>query len=172
MAQIKDACFMAVRSRNQVDAKVIEAAPRLVAIDVFPVEPYSNDDEFLSPLRGLDQSILTPQIGGSTEEAYENIGGEVEEKPPCYSYTGTTAWAANFLEVALLAHVSKHRSLYVYQNITGVMSPINQVFSENNGNVGDQYLQTMGDTGCVVIDVEAVYLKALFTRLTAIEGTL
>ena len=78
------------------------------------------------------------------------------EKPQCYSYNGTTALAADFPEVALLAHVSKRRSLYVFQNIPGVMSPINQTLSENNGNVGDQYLQTMGDTGYVVIDIDAV----------------
>ena len=108
------------------------------------------------PLRGLDQCILKPQIGDSTEEAQENIGGEVAEKLQCYSYNGTTASAADFPEVALLSHVSKHRSLYVYQNIPGVMSPINQLLSENNGNMGDQYPQTMGGTGYVVIDIDAV----------------
>ena len=69
VAQIKDTCFMTIRSRNQLGAKMIEAAPHFVAIEVFPVEPCSNDDEFLSPLRGLDQCILTPHIGGSSEEA-------------------------------------------------------------------------------------------------------
>ena len=78
------------------------------------------------------------------------------EKLQCYSYNRTTASAADFPEVALLAHVSRHRSLYVYQNVPGVMSPINQVLSENNGNVGDQYPQAMGDTGYVVIDIDAV----------------
>ena len=78
------------------------------------------------------------------------------EKLQCYSYNGTTASAADFPEVALLAHISKRRSLCVYQNIPGVMSPINQMSSENNGNVGDQYLQTMGDTGYTVIDIDAV----------------
>ena len=78
------------------------------------------------------------------------------EKLQCYSYNGTTASAADFPELALLAHASNHRSLYVYQNIPSVMSPISQLLSENNGNVGDQYLQTLGDTGYVVIDIDAV----------------
>ena len=89
-----------------------------------------------------------------------------------YSYNGTTVSAATFPKVALLAHVGTHRWLHVSQNTPGVMSTINQLFSENNGNVSDQYLQTMGDTGYVVIDIEADYSKALITSLTAIEGTL
>jgi D-3-phosphoglycerate dehydrogenase len=142
------------------------------AIDVFPVEPRSNNDEFLSPLRGLDQCILTPHIGGSTEEAQENIGVEVAEKLTRYSDNGTTTSAVNFPEVALPEHDGKHRLLHVHQNIPGVMSAINQVFSENNVNVSGQYLQTMGDAGYVVIDIEADYSKALITSLTLIEGTL
>jgi D-3-phosphoglycerate dehydrogenase len=142
------------------------------AIDVFPVEPRSNNDEFLSPLRGLDQCILTPHIGGSTQEAQENIGVEVADKLTRYSDNGTTLSAVNFPEVALPAHDGKHRLLHVHRNIPGVMSAINQVFSENNVNVSGQYLQTMDDTGYVVIDIETDYSKALIKGLTAIEGTL
>ena len=142
------------------------------AIDVFPVEPRSNNDEFISPLRGLDQCILTPHIGGSTQEAQENIGVEVAEKLTRYSDNGTTTSAVNFPEVALPEHEGKHRLLHVHQNIPGIMSAINQVFSESAVNVSGQYLQTMGDTGYVVIDIESDYSKTLFSQLSGIEGTL
>ena len=142
------------------------------AIDVFPVEPRSNNDEFVSPLRGLEQCILTPHIGGSTQEAQENIGVEVAEKLTRYSDNGTTTSAVNFPEVALPEHEGKHRLLHVHQNIPGIMSAINQVFSESSVNVSGQYLQTMGDTGYVVIDIESDYSKTLISQLSGIEGTL
>ena len=142
------------------------------AIDVFPVEPRSNNDDFQSPLRGIDQCILTPHIGGSTQEAQENIGVEVAEKLTRYSDNGTTTSAVNFPEVALPEHEGKHRLLHVHQNIPGIMSAINQVFSDSSVNVSGQYLQTMGDTGYVVIDIESDYSNTLISRLSAIEGTL
>ena len=142
------------------------------AIDVFPVEPRSNNDDFQSPLRGIDQCILTPHIGGSTQEAQENIGVEVAEKLTRYSDNGTTTSAVNFPEVALPEHEGKHRLLHVHQNIPGIMSAINQVFSDSSVNVSGQYLQTMGDTGYVVIDIESDYSKTLINQLSAIEGTL
>ena len=142
------------------------------AIDVFPVEPRSNNDEFQSPLRGIDQCILTPHIGGSTQEAQENIGVEVAEKLTRYSDNGTTTSAVNFPEVALPEHEGKHRLLHVHQNIPGIMSAINQVFSDSSVNVSGQYLQTMGDTGYVVIDIESDYSNTLINQLSAIEGTL
>lgn len=142
------------------------------AIDVFPIEPRSNNDEFLSPLRGLDQCILTPHIGGSTQEAQENIGVEVAEKLIRYSDNGTTISAVNFPEVALPEHDGKHRLLHVHRNIPGIMSSINQIFGGNDVNVSAQYLQTVGSTGYVVIDIEADYSKALIKQLSDIEGTL
>ncbi len=142
------------------------------AIDVFPVEPRSNNDEFHSPLRGIDQCILTPHIGGSTQEAQENIGVEVAEKLTRYSDNGTTTSAVNFPEVALPEHEGKHRLLHVHQNIPGIMSAINQVFSDSSVNVSGQYLQTMGDTGYVVIDIESDYSSTLINQLLVIEGTL
>ena len=142
------------------------------AIDVFPVEPRSNNDEFHSPLRGIDQCILTPHIGGSTQEAQENIGVEVAEKLTRYSDNGTTTSAVNFPEVALPEHEGKHRLLHVHRNIPGIMSAINQVFSDSSVNVSGQYLQTMGDTGYVVIDIESDYSSTLINQLSAIEGTL
>ncbi|NRD51386.1 phosphoglycerate dehydrogenase, partial [Corallococcus exiguus] len=97
------------------------------AIDVFPVEPRSNKDEFTSPLRGLDNVILTPHIGGSTMEAQANIGLEVAEKLVKYSDNGTSTSSVNFPEVALPAHPGKHRILHIHRNVPGVLSAINQV---------------------------------------------
>ena len=142
------------------------------AIDVFPVEPKSNNDSFESPLRGIDNCILTPHIGGSTQEAQANIGVEVAEKLAHYSDNGTTVSAVNFPEVALPEHQGKHRLLHVHDNVPGIMSAINAVFSENDVNVSGQYLQTRGDTGYVVIDIEANYSEAVSDRLSAIPGTL
>src|SRR5690606_12348427 len=101
------------------------------AIDVFPVEPRSNDEEFLSPLREFDNCILTPHVGGSTMEAQENIGLEVAEKLVKYSDNGSSFTSVNFPEVALPAHPGKHRLLHIHQNIPGVLSEINNIFSSS-----------------------------------------
>ena len=98
------------------------------AIDVFPVEPKSNSEEFISPLRNFDNVILTPHIGGSTQEAQENIGVEVAEKMVVYSDNGTSISAVNFPQVALPAHADTHRLLHVHRNVPGMMSAINKVF--------------------------------------------
>jgi len=142
------------------------------AIDVFPVEPRSNDDEFESPLRGIDNALLTPHIGGSTMEAQANIGLEVAEKMARYSDNGTTLSAVNFPEVALPEHDDQHRLLHVHRNVPGVMGEINRVFSENGINITAQYLQTLSDIGYVVIDVESEYSELALTQLRSIEGTL
>ena len=141
-------------------------------IDVFPVEPRSNDDEFVSPLRRFDNIFLTPHIGGSTVEAQENIGMEVAEKLARYSDNGTTTSSVNFPEVALPEHAGSHRLLHVHHNVPGVMSAINNVFSENNLNVSAQYLQTNDAIGYVVIDIDAEYSDIALEKLANIEGTI
>jgi D-3-phosphoglycerate dehydrogenase len=141
-------------------------------IDVFPVEPRSNDDEFISPLRSFDNTFLTPHIGGSTVEAQENIGMEVAEKLARYSDNGTTTSSVNFPEVALPEHAGSHRLLHIHHNVPGIMSAINNVFSENNLNVSAQFLQTTEAVGYVVIDVDAEYSDVALTKLAAIEGTI
>src|SRR5690554_2474263 len=142
------------------------------AIDVFPVEPKSNDEEFVSPLREFDNCILTPHVGGSTIEAQENIGREVAEKLAMYSDNGTSVSSVNFPEVALPSHPNQHRLLHIHENVPGVMSEINQVFSENSINVCGQYLQTKQDIGYVVIDVDKAYGELALEKLLQVKGTI
>lgn len=142
------------------------------AVDVFPVEPKSNNDEFISPLRGLPNVFLTPHVGGSTMEAQENIGSEVAEKLVRYSDNGTTTSAVNFPEVALPAHHNQHRILHVHKNVPGVMSAINSIFAENNINLCSQYLQTTGDIGYVVLDIDSGCGEMAKKALSTIEGTI
>ena len=142
------------------------------AIDVFPVEPKSNSDEFISPLRGFDNAILTPHIGGSTQEAQENIGVEVAEKLVRYSDNGSTLTSVNFPEVALPPHPNHHRLLHVHENRPGVLSAINTVFAENQINIGSQFLQTSDKIGYVVIDVDRDYSDVALEKLSEIEGTI
>ena len=142
------------------------------AIDVFPVEPRSNKDLFESPLRGIDNVILTPHIGGSTMEAQENIGIEVAEKLVKYSDNGTSTSSVNFPEVALPAHPGKHRLLHIHRNVPGVLAQINQVFSDNQINIASQYLQTNEAVGYVVIDIDAVHSELALARLAEVPGTI
>ncbi len=142
------------------------------AIDVFPVEPHSNDDPFESPLQRYDNVILTPHVGGSTVEAQENIGQEVADKLVKYSDNGSTITSVNFPEVALPAHPGIHRLLHVHRNVPGVLTAINQVFSDNQINIAAQYLQTNEKVGYVVVDVEAEYSDLALSELQSIEGTI
>lgn len=141
------------------------------AIDVFPVEPRSNDDEFISPLREFDNCILTPHIGGSTMEAQENIGLEVAEKLIKYSDNGSSFTSVNFPEVALPAHPNMHRLLHIHHNIPGVLSEINSIFSETGINIRSQYLQTNDDIGYVVTDIDVGDSKLALEKLHQVKGT-
>lgn len=142
------------------------------AIDVFPTEPKSNDEEFVSPLRQFDNVILTPHIGGSTQEAQENIAIEVADKLVKYSNNGSTMSAVNFPQVSLPEHDNRHRILHIHHNRPGVLTQINQVLSENNVNISGQYLQTQGDLGYVVTDIEDGSSQTALDKMRQIEGTI
>jgi D-3-phosphoglycerate dehydrogenase / 2-oxoglutarate reductase len=139
------------------------------AIDVFPVEPKADRDEFVSPLRGMENVILTPHVGGSTEEAQQNIGIEVAEKLIKYSNNGSTLTAVNFPEVSLPEHPGKHRLLHTHHNRPGVLSAVNAVFSRKQINITGQYLQTNAQIGYVVIDVETGTREASLDVKRALE---
>ncbi|WP_027875138.1 phosphoglycerate dehydrogenase [Spongiibacter marinus] len=160
LAQMKSGAILINASRGTVvdiDAlcnALSDARLSGAAIDVFPEEPRGNNDEFVSPLREFDNVFLTPHIGGSTVEAQQNIGLEVADKLVKYSDNGTTTSSVNFPEVALPAHPGKHRILHVHRNVPGILSAINQIFSENNINISGQYLQTNDQVGYVVMDLD------------------
>ncbi|TXI31636.1 MAG: ACT domain-containing protein, partial [Ottowia sp.] len=144
------------------------------AVDVFPSEPKANGDEFLSPLRGRDNVILTPHIGGSTLEAQDNIGIEVAAKLVRYSDNGSTLSAVNFPEVTLPGHAGSLRLLHIHRNVPGVLSKVNDIFGRHALNIDGQFLRTDPKVGYVVIDVAADEAQgaALREELAAIPGTL
>jgi D-3-phosphoglycerate dehydrogenase len=142
------------------------------AFDVYPIEPEGNEEEFLSPLRKFDNVILTPHIAGSTLEAQANIGTEVSEKLVRYSDNGSTLSAVNFPEVSLPEHPGSHRLLHIHENVPGVLSKVNAVFSKNKINISGEYLQTNAKIGYVVIDVVAESSRVALKALADIEGTI
>ncbi|MDA0149686.1 phosphoglycerate dehydrogenase [Vibrio sp. LaRot3] len=141
------------------------------AIDVFPTEPKTNADPFESPLMKYDNVILTPHVGGSTQEAQENIGVEVAGKLAKYSDNGSTLSSVNFPEVSLPEHGDCSRLLHIHQNRPGVLTQINTIFAEEGINIAGQYLQTSADLGYVVIDVETERSEEALAKLKSIEGT-
>jgi len=144
------------------------------ALDVFPVEPKGNGDIFESPLTRHDNVILTPHVGGSTLEAQDNIGVEVAAKLVRYSDNGSTLSAVNFPEVTLPEHEDSLRLLHIHQNVPGVLSRVNEIFSRHNVNIDGQFLRTDPKVGYVVIDITASEAQAAAVRdeLAAIPGTL
>ena len=141
------------------------------AIDVFPSEPKSNDEEFHSALREFDNCIITPHVGGSTMEAQENIGIEVAEKLALYSDNGSSFTAVNFPEVTLPAHPGKHRLLHIHKNVPGVLTEINRIFSDTGINISSQYLQTNEEVGYVVMDIDEQYSELALEKLNEVNGT-
>ena len=142
------------------------------AIDVFPVEPGSNDQEFASPLRRFDSVILTPHIGGSTLEAQENIGIELAAKLIKYSDNGSTVTAVNFPEVALTEHAGKHRILHIHRNQPGVLAELNRELTAAGLNILGQHLKTDERTGYVITDVDRDYDPEALLALKTVAGTL
>jgi D-3-phosphoglycerate dehydrogenase len=164
---------------NVVDIDVLAAALRDkhlagAAVDVFPKEPKGRDEVFESALREFDNVLLTPHVGGSTQEAQLNIGTEVASKLVRYSDNGSTLSAVNFPEVNLPEHVGSSRLLHIHHNVPGVLSRINDVFSKLGVNINGQHLQTDGDMGYVVLDASASdsQSEALRAQLATIPGTI
>ena len=178
IAQLKQDSILINAARGTVvDIDALAAALgqgkiRGAAIDVFPVEPASINEEFVSPLRKFDNVILTPHIGGSTAEAQENIGFEVAGKFVKYSDNGSTLSSVNFPEVSLPEHVGTKRLLHIHENRPGVLNKLNQIFVEANLNIAAQYLQTDPKIGYVVVDVETDDASPLLAKLREIEGTI
>lgn len=124
------------------------------AVDVYPEEPESNRDGFASPLRNLPNVVLTPHIGGSTEEAQEAIGREVSAALIKYINTGATAGAVNFPQIELPLARGAHRILNIHRNVPGVLRDINRIVSDHNANIRAQVLSTNPDVGYLIMDLE------------------
>ncbi|MGY3609748.1 MULTISPECIES: phosphoglycerate dehydrogenase [unclassified Bradyrhizobium] len=144
------------------------------AVDVFPVEPASNADRFVSPLQGLSNVILTPHVGGSTEEAQDRIGGEVARKLIDYSDVGSTLGAVNFPQVQLPARPTGTRFIHVHRNVPGVLRQVNDAVSRHGINILAQYLQTDPEVGYVVLETDVVggEGEGLLADLRAVDGTI
>ncbi len=142
------------------------------AADVFPEEPASNSEKFCSELQAFDNVILTPHIGGSTQEAQENIGQEVAEKLIRYSDNGSTVGAVNFPQVSIQPNYNKQRFLHIHKNMPGLLKDINFVFTNKGINIAAQYLQTDADIGYVIIDVECNNCDKILNELKTIPHTI
>jgi D-3-phosphoglycerate dehydrogenase len=142
------------------------------AVDVFPYEPVSNDEEFINALRGLPNTILSPHIGGSTSEAQENIGQFVPGKMMDYINSGSTSNSVNFPNLTLPTLENAHRLIHVHDNVPGILARINQVLADNGVNIVGQYLKTNEHIGYVITDVNKLYDKEIVNKLRAIEHTI
>jgi D-3-phosphoglycerate dehydrogenase len=144
------------------------------ALDVFPVEPSSNADRFKTPLQGLNNVILTPHIGGSTEQAQDRIGREVARKMLDYFSSGSTMGAVNFPQVQLQARTTGARFSHVHRNVPGMLRRLNEIFVQRDINIIAQYLETDREVGYVVLDADltAHDSHGLLDDIRALEGTI
>ena len=158
---------IAALKENIVNGKVAGAA-----VDVFPLEPASNHEEFVSELRGLPNTILTPHIGGSTLEAQENIGNFVPGKIMDYINTGSTSNSVNFPNLTLPILENAHRLIHIHNNVPGILAKINHVLADHGINIVGQYLKTNESIGYVITDINKEYDKEVIVKLRAIEHTI
>ncbi|MES2519996.1 MAG: phosphoglycerate dehydrogenase [Bacteroidota bacterium] len=142
------------------------------AVDVFPYEPKTNDEEFINELRGLPRVILTPHVGGSTEEAQANIGEFVPSKLLQFMNNGSTYGSVNFPELQLPPLEDAHRLLHIHQNVPGILAKINNVFAKYNVNIKGQYLKTTNEIGYVITDIAKQYADEIVEELKDIDNTI
>jgi D-3-phosphoglycerate dehydrogenase len=144
------------------------------ALDVFPVEPSSNSERFQSPLQGLENVILTPHIGGSTEQAQDRIGREVARKMIDYVDSGSTMGAVNFPQVQLQARSLGARFSHVHRNAPGMLRRLNEVFLQRDINIFAQYLETDNEVGYVVLDADLAGQSSseILDEIRALDGTI
>jgi D-3-phosphoglycerate dehydrogenase len=141
------------------------------AVDVFPVEPKQKGEEFVSPLRGLPNVILTPHVGGSTEEAQQDIGHFVAGKLRDYVHTGTTSLSVNLPPVQLPRDEGQSRLLHLHVNTPGVLASVNGVLAEHGVNIEGQQLSTKGTLGLVVTDIVGTPTDDVVEALRAMPET-
>ncbi|MFT4089925.1 MAG: phosphoglycerate dehydrogenase [Asticcacaulis sp.] len=177
-AKLKDgAIFINLSRGHVVDIAALSDAVKSgkvygAAIDVFPEEPRTNDDPFVSELMGLENVILTPHIGGSTEEAQEAIGEFASERLLNFISRGDTTFSVNMPNVQLSEVEGRHRFLHIHQNVPGVMATINNIVAKYNLNILAQHLKTNERLGYVIVDVDQGYSREALEELKAVNGTL
>ncbi len=142
------------------------------AIDVFPIEPNSNKDRFISPIQGFPNVILTPHVGGSTEEAQYSIGLEVAESFCKFLQIGSTSGAVNFPNVTLSPGKNVKRILNIHRNEPGVLGEINGIISKSGANIQAQYLATDEKVGYMVMDLETDQVDPILQQINALKRTL
>ncbi|MFT6135878.1 MAG: D-3-phosphoglycerate dehydrogenase [Cyclobacteriaceae bacterium] len=176
--QMKDGSIFLNLSRGQVvnikDLQSALASGKLrgAGIDVFPDEPMSNKDEFISDLRGLPNLIMTPHIGGSTEEAQHNIADFVPGRIMDYINTGSTSGSVNFPNIILPLLKKSHRFIHIHQNAPGVLAEINNILASHNINIVGQYLKTNETIGYVITDIDRNYEQEVINDLKKIKATI
>ncbi len=175
--QMKDGAMLINLSRGfVVDIDALAAALKSgklggAAVDVYPSEPRSNG-EFSTPLQGLSNVILTPHIGGSTEEAQRDIADFVPNKIMDYINSGNTVDAVNFPNIRLPKQNKAHRFLHIHKNVPGIMAKINEVLAKYGLNISGQYLSTDPDVGYVITDLDKEYDKEVVKALKNVENTI
>jgi D-3-phosphoglycerate dehydrogenase len=178
LALMKPSAVLINASRGKVvDIDALNRALRSgklggAALDVYPVEPKSDKEEFVSPLRGLENVILTPHIGGSTEEAQDNIGREVSDKLARFLKAGTTRSAVNFPEVPHVEKQAASRILNVHRNEPGVIARMNAEFAAHGLNIVAQQLQTRGTIGYAITDIDGPIAPDLMAKLCGAPATI
>lgn len=178
--RMKKGAFLINNARGTLmDLDAVSAALRSghlggAAVDVFPVEPSSNNEQFVSPLQGIENVILTPHVGGSTQEAQHRIGSEVARKFIDYSDVGSTVGAVNFPEVQLPIRPTGTRFIQVQRNQPGQLKRLNAIFDSHGINISAQYYQTSGDLGYVVLDAECIVTKTadVLREIRALDGNI
>ena len=142
------------------------------ALDVFPEEPSNNKEKFESKVKGIEEIILSPHIGGSTKEAQKNIGSYVPDKIIDFINSGNTSSSVNFPKLSLPEQSDSHRLIHIHKNEPGVMLEINKIISEYNINIKGQYLKTNEEIGYVITDIDSVYNKEVVKSLKNIPATI
>lgn len=175
---MKDGAFLINMSRGSVvDEKALVKYLKNgkiagAAVDVFSVEPKTNCNDFKSDLIGLPNVILTPHIGGSTEEAQTNIAEFVYKQIVSYVNQGSTQYSVNFPRLNLPELQNGHRIIHFHKNIPGILAEINEIFAKRQINILAQYLKTSDQVGYVIVDVDQDYDQKVFEELRDIEGTI
>ena len=142
------------------------------AVDVFPDEPKSNQESFVSPLVDRENVILTPHVGGSTEEAQRNIGNEVAATIVKLIDNGSTVGAVNFPQLDLPVDPASHRILNIHHNVPGVLSDVNRIISELGANINGQYLGTFGDVGYLIVDINTDVSNKVRDAISALDSNI